>query len=519
MLKLGAFENSLRGGPDVSPSVSGGMTKQNHHKSCTGDHHGSGIEKWKRMQGRKPNHHHHHHRHRNAAFSHHTRSTSQCSAASLDCSDTDSGQESLTSPLRATKIAHQSQRIFNTDDLTTCEPNNECFSCDSHINKTSYRLYSTPTKSSAAKTAFHDNGHFDEDEIDVGKMAERECCVIPKNDNYGVEDLTNNGSTSLRRQSVKTLALEGGENSNNRLSTRRKKRNERVNEHVEGSPCGLPLKTGGAEEEHVRMSQPVKKLSYNPKNYQDSITEDKNIDDQHIRRSLSTRYSVNRKASVKSSAACGTEDNVSVNGKNHDKDYRRTTSVRSLFNHVNGKSSQENVLENGSNKAGRSHTPALKSSKFVNGRLNHEPGSPLKSDVSNGRVWRSPGPKKPVAGGRRPPTGSKKFSGVCKVSWSEIAETALITKPNSHLTTGRNGLYKDLNQLLEHSRTLPAGDEVSALLFYPPRSDTIRSEVKCLRFDFVRDSSVGFSDQDTDSTTVTLWFDSGQGNGGFFRLS
>jgi hypothetical protein len=292
-------------------------------------------------------------------------------------------------------------------------------------------------------------------------MAEHECRVIPKSDNYGVEDLTINSPTWLRRPSVKTLALEGDENVNNRLSTRRKKRNERVTEHVEGSPRGFPVKTGGAEEEHVRMSQPVKKSTLNCKNSQGLITEDKNIDDQHIRKSVSTRNSVNRRASVKNSATYITEDNVSVNMKNPDKDYRKATSIRTLLNHVNGKGSQENVLENVSNKAGRSRAPTGKSSRVVNGRVNHESGSPLKSDVSNGRGSQSPGPKKPVYGGRRPPSGSKKFSRVCKVLWSEVAETALITKPNTHLTTGKNGLYKDLNQLLEHSRILPTDDKVS----------------------------------------------------------
>jgi hypothetical protein len=288
-----------------------------------------------------------------------------------------------------------------------------------------------------------------------------ECCVIPKNDNYGVEDLTSNNSSWLCRQNVKTLALESDENINNRLSTRRKKRNERVTEHVEGSPRGFPLKTGGEEEEHVKMPQLVKKPSLNSKNCQGPITEDKNSDDQHIRRSVSTRNSMNRKASVKSSAGCITEDNLSVNVKNRDKDCRKAMSVRTLLNHVNGKGSQENVSEYGSNKTGRGRTPTGKSSRVVNGRVNHESGSPLKSDVSNGLGSQSPGPKKPVYGGRRPPSGRKKFLGVCKVLWSEVAETALVTKPNTHLTTGRNGLYKDLNQLLEHSRTLSADDKVS----------------------------------------------------------
>lgn len=446
MLKLGAFENSLRGGPGISPSVIGATattkTTVNHHRSCTGEHHGSGIEKWKRMRGSKPPHHHHH---RNTAFSHHTRSISQCSAASLECSDSDSGQESLTSPLRATKTALQSQCLFNTEDVANGDTNHEYFACDSNINKTSKRLYSTPTKSSAAKTASHVNGHFDEDEIGASKMAEREGCLIPKNDSYGTQDLASDVLTGLRRHGVKTLALEGDENVNSRLSTRRKKRNDRITEHVEGSPRRSSLKTGGAEEEHARVTQPVKKSSLNSKNCQGAMTEDKSIDGQHIRRFVSARNS--------------------VNVKNHDKDPGRETSIRVLLNHMNGKSSQENVLGSVSNKAGRSHTPTGKSPRFVNGRANHDSGSHLKSDVSNGRGSQSPGPKKPVSFGRRPPSGGKKFSGACKVTWSEVAETALITKPNTHLTTGRNGLYKDLNQLLQHSRTLPADDGVSGILF------------------------------------------------------
>jgi len=446
MLKLGAFENSLRGGPDISPSVSGAAattkTTVNHHRSCTGEHHGSGIEKWKRMRGSKPPHHHHH---RNTAFAHHTRSASQCSATSVECSDSDSGQEYLTSPLRATKTAFQSQCSSSTGDVANGDSNHEYFACDSHINKTSQRLYSTPTKSSAAKTASHVNGHFDEDEIGASKMAEHEVCVIPKNDSYGTADLTSDTPTGLRRHSVKTLGLEGDENINSGLSTRRKKRNERITEHVEGSPRRSSLKTGGVEEEHVVVTQPLKKSSLNSKNYQGTIIEDKNIDGQHIRRFVSARNSVNL--------------------KNHDKDSGRETSIRILPNHVNGKSSQENVLGSVCNKAGRSHTPTGKSSRVVNGRANHDSGSPLKSDVSNRRGSQSPGPKKPVYVGRRPPSGSKKFSGACKVPWSEVAERALITKPNTHLTTARNGLYKDLNQLLQHSRTLPSDDGVSSILF------------------------------------------------------
>jgi hypothetical protein len=273
-------------------------------------------------------------------------------------------------------------------------------------------------------------------------MAEFEGCVIPKNDSYGTEDVTSDTPTGLRRHSVKTLALEGDESVNSRLSTRRKKRNERITEHVEGSPHRSSMKTGGAEEEHVRVTQPVKRSSLNSKNCQGAITEDKNIDGQHIRRFVSARNA--------------------VNVKNH-KDSGRETSIRILLNHVNGKSSQENVLGSVSNKAGRSHTPTGKSSRVMNGRTNHDSGSPLKSDVSNGRGSQSPGPKKLVYGGRRPPSGSKKFSGACKVPWSEVAETALITKPNTQFTTARNGLYKDLNQLLQHSRTLPADNGVSGM--------------------------------------------------------
>jgi hypothetical protein len=446
MLKLGAFENSLRGGPDISPSVSGAIattkTIVNHHKSCTGEHHGSGIEKWKRMRGSKPPHYHHHHR--NTAFSHHTRSASQCSATSLECSDTDSGQESLTSTLRATKTARQSQCSFNTEDIASCNSNHEYFACDSHI-KTSQRLYSTPTKSSAAKTTFHVNGHFHEDEIGASKMAEQEVCVMPKNDSYVPEDLTSNTSNGLRRHSDRTLALESDESVTRRLSTRRK-RNERITEHVEGSPRRSSLKTGGAEEEHVRVSQPVKKSPLNSKNSHGAITEDKNNDGHHIRRFVSARNSGNM--------------------KNHDKDSGRETPVRIILHHVNGKGSQDNILENVSNKAGRSRTPTGKCSRVVNGKANHESGSPLKSDVSNGRGPQLPGSKKLMYGGRRLPSGNKKFSGACRVPWSEVAETALITKPNTHLTTAKNALYKDLNQLLQHSRTLPADDGVSGIFFF-----------------------------------------------------
>jgi hypothetical protein len=277
-------------------------------------------------------------------------------------------------------------------------------------------------------------------------MAEHEGCVIPKNDSYGTEDLTSDTPTGLRRHSVKTLALEGDDNFNSRLSTRRKKRNERITEHVEGSPRTSSLKTGGAEEEHVRVTQPVKKSSLNSKNFQGVVTEDKIIDGQHIRRFVSARNAVNT--------------------KNLAKDSGRETSIRILLNHVNGKGSQENVLGSVNKKAAGSHISTGKSSRFVNGRVNHESGSHLKSDLSNGRGSQSPGPKKSVYGGRRPPSGGKKFSGACKVSWSEVVETALITKPNTHPTTARSCLYKDLNQLLQHSRTLPADDGVSGKFFF-----------------------------------------------------
>jgi hypothetical protein len=276
-------------------------------------------------------------------------------------------------------------------------------------------------------------------------MEEHEGCVIPKNDSNGTEDFTSDTPTVLRRHSVKTLALEGDDNINSRLSTRRKKRNERIAEHVEGSPRRSSLKTGGAEE-HMRGTQPVKKSSLNSKNFQGAVTEDKNIDGQHIRRFVSARNAVNT--------------------KNHAKDSGRETSVRILLNHVNGKGSQENVLGSVNKKVGRSHTSTGQSSRIVNGRVNHEAGSLLKSHMSNGRGSQSPGPKKLVYGGRRPPSGGKKLSSACKVSWSEVAETALITKPNTHLSTARGGLYKDLDQLLQHSRTAPADDGVSGRCFF-----------------------------------------------------
>jgi hypothetical protein len=305
-------------------------------------------------------------------------------------------------------------------------------------------------------------------------MAEDMCCVLPKNDNDDVEDLTNNSFIGLRRQSVKTLALEGVEKISMRLSIRRKKRNERVTEHVAGSPRDSPVKVAGAgeEQQRVRRSQPVKKSSMNPKKSQELLSEDRNVDDQNLRKSVSAENSANKKASFKSPAELITEENLSMNIKTPDNDFQRskkTAPIRTLLNNMNGKGSQESVVGDGYNKLSRSRTPtrnSLKSSRVVNGRDNHESGSPLKSDVTNGRGTKSPGLKKPVTGGRRPPSGSKKFSGVCKVSWSELAETALITKPNTHSTTSRNVLYKDLNQLLEDNKHLPADDKVRRIFYH-----------------------------------------------------
>ncbi|XP_021925686.1 unconventional myosin-XVIIIa isoform X4 [Zootermopsis nevadensis] len=456
MLKLGAFENSLRGGPDISTPVSGGVTTpktkqqilQNHHKSCSGEHHGSGIEKWKRNQGSKP-HHHHHHRNNSTCSHNSNRSTSVCSANSLYNSDTDSGQEFPTSPLHASKTARPSQSSLTTEDSSNCD-SNECFSCDGHINKTS-----TPTKPSAGKTAFHGNGHFDEDEIDVGKMAEDKCCVTPKNFNDGVGYLTENSSIGIRGQSVKSVASEDVRKINSGLSMRRKKRIERVTEHVACSPRGCPVKTNGAG---VRRSQPAKKSSLNLKNSQESVIGDKNIEDEHARRTVVTRNSLNRKTSVKSPTEMITEDYSYPNTKIGDNDcqrQRKLAPVR-ISNHVNGKGSQESV-ENSGSKLGRSCTPTrnlIKPSRVMNGRGSHDSGLSLKSSILSGREPQCPGLKKPVPVGRRPPSGFKKFSGVCKVSWSELAEASLITKPNSLLTTGRTVLYKELGQLLDDSKKL-----------------------------------------------------------------
>jgi hypothetical protein len=297
-------------------------------------------------------------------------------------------------------------------------------------------------------------------------MAEDECCVIPKNDNDGVEDLTTNSSVGQRRQNVKALTLEGTEKLSNMLSMRRKKRNERIAEHVASSPRGSPLKTGSAG------PQPVKKSCFNSKDSQESIIEDKNIDDENTRRSLSARNCMGRKVSVKSPTELVSDGNSSMNIKSPDNDYQRSKRrgpIRTGLKDMNERGSQECVSENGGNKLSRSRTPtrnSMKYSKVVNGRGNYEPGSPLKSGIPNGRGAQSPGVKKPVPGGRRPPSGSKKFSGVCTVSWSELAETSLITKPSAHLTTGRNVLYKDLNKLLEDNKNLTAEDKVRRLFYH-----------------------------------------------------
>jgi hypothetical protein len=305
----------------------------------------------------------------------------------------------------------------------------------------------------------------------MNKMAEDECCAMPKNVD-SVEDLTNNSYIGERGHSVKLLASVDGREISNRLSMRRKQRNERVAEHVACSPRESHVKACSGEEgqQRARRSQPLKKPSLNSKNCHESVTEDRNIEDERIRRSVVTRNSVNRKASVKSSAEIITEDNLSTNMKipgNELQRSRKVAQVRNL-NHVNGKGSQESVVENGGSKLGRSHTPtrgSSRSSRVVNGKISNESMPSSKSGILNGRETQ-PGLKKPVAGGRRPPSRSKKFSGVCKVTWSELAETSLITKPNSPLTTGRSGLYKDLNQLLEDSKNLPTDGKVRRLLYH-----------------------------------------------------
>ncbi|XP_069699015.1 unconventional myosin-XVIIIa isoform X4 [Periplaneta americana] len=451
MLNLGAFENSLRGGPEISASVNGNMatpkTKQqilqNYHKSCSGEHHGSGIEKWKRNQGTKPHHHHYHHHRNNVCSSHHNnRSTSQCSTNSLDYSDTDSGQESLTSP---GKPIHPSQ----SEDSSNNELNSESGSCDNnHVNRTSHRLFSTPTKASAAKTAFQSDGHFDEDEIDVGKMAEDECCVIPKNDNDGVEDLTNNSLIGLRRQSSNTLALEGVEKITNRLSMRRKKRNERVTEHVAGSPRGSPMKTPSSEDDQKKLQ--TRKSPLIAKHSQESIADD----DQRPRKSVPVRTTGARRTSAKSPSEFIIEENSPKNIKCVDK---KVAPMKPLVNNINRKGSQESVTEVVFSKQSRNGTPAkslCKSSRVLNGKGHQESRSPSKSGICNGRETQSPGPRKPSVSGRRPPSGNKKFSGVSKISWSELAETSLNTKPNTALAAGKDVLYKDLNQLLEDGKSL-----------------------------------------------------------------
>jgi hypothetical protein len=300
-------------------------------------------------------------------------------------------------------------------------------------------------------------------------MAEDECCVIPKNANDGVEVLANNSCIGQREQSLKSSASEDVGKISSRLSTSRKKRNERIAEHVACSPRGCHVKTGsaGEEQQRVRRSQPIKKSTLNLKNSQESVIEDRKIEDEHTRRSIVTRNSVNKKASVRSPV----EDNSSVNMKTPDNCCQRHKKIVPLksLNHTNGKGSQESVVENGGCKLSRSRTPtrnSLNTSRAMNGRGSHESGSSLKSGVLNGRENRSPGSKKPVSGSRRPPSGIKKFSGVCKVSWSELAEASLITKPSSLLTTGRAVLYKDLNQLLEDSRNIHTDGKVRRLLHH-----------------------------------------------------
>jgi hypothetical protein len=228
---------------------------------------------------------------------------------------------------------------------------------------------------------------------------------------------------------------------------------------------------GAGEEQRVRRSQPVKKSPLNSKYSEGLISEDRNVDDQNLLKSVSAKNSMNKKASFKSPTELVTKDYLFVNIKTLESDLQRnkkTARVRTVVNNVNGKGSQESVVGDGGNKLGRSRTPTGNSmkSRVVNGRENHESGSPLKSDIPNGRGTKSLGLKKPVPGGRRPPSGSKKFLGVCKVSWSEIAETALITKPNTHSTTSRNVLYKDLNQLLEDSKHLPADGKVRQIFHH-----------------------------------------------------
>jgi hypothetical protein len=228
---------------------------------------------------------------------------------------------------------------------------------------------------------------------------------------------------------------------------------------------------GAGEEQRVRRSQPVKKSSLKSKNSQESISEDRNVDD-HLLKSVSAKNSMNKNASFKSPSELVTKDSSSLNIKAPDNDFqvnKKTAPIRNLLNNLNGKGSQESVVGDGGNKLNRSRTPtrnALKSSRMVNGRNNHESVSPLKSEILNGRGTKSPALKKAVPGGRRPPSGSKKFSGVCKVSWSELAETALNTKPNTHSTTSRNALYKDLNQLLEGNKHLPADDKVRQIFYH-----------------------------------------------------
>ncbi|KAJ9582339.1 hypothetical protein L9F63_003299 [Diploptera punctata] len=387
MLKLGAFENSLRGGPDLSTSLNGSpstpKTKQqilqSHHKSCSGEHHGSGIEKWKRNQGVKPHHHHLHNQNRNNSVCC-NRSTSRSSGNSLDFSDTDSGQESLTSPVH--------QKTLVTDDIN-CD---NC-SCDSPINKLSHRLFSTPTRSSAAKTAYQNSV----DEVD--KMTEEEFGDLPKNNEH---DMESNGFIRGYKQGNKNSIIGEMEKSGNRLSIRRKKRTERVAEHVAGSP-----KRNGFSEEDQRFKKPQipRKSSLNSRTSQESIAEEKNGEEKKVVRTRKSQGEVSRKITPGKTLA-------------------------------NGKSSQESVDD------GRS---GGKGGRLVNG---------VKGCV-----------RKPVVIVRRPPPGMRKLSGVKKVSWSELADICINRKPNALSPVGKNLLYKDLNQLAEDSKK-SSDNEVRIIYVY-----------------------------------------------------
>ena len=372
MLKLGAFENSLRGGPDISTSLNGSPSTpkskqqilQSHHKSCSGEHHGSGIEKWKRNQGVKPHHHHlHNHTKSNVCYN---RSTSRSSGNSIDLSDTDSGQESLTSPVH--------QKALITDEI-----NSDSCSCDTPINK-SFRSHSTPARSSAAKGAYQNSV----DELD--RMPEEEFGDIPKNNE---DDVRSNGFARGYKHGIKTLAIDTTEKSGNRLSIRRKKRTERVAEHVAGSP----KRNGFSEEEQrVKKPQPVRKASLNSRNSQESITEEKN----------------------------GEEKKVVKTRKSQGEITRKITPGKTL---ANGRGSQESVDD------GKQWG---KTGRMING---------VKGGV-----------RKPVPCVRRPPAGMRKLSAVKKVSLSELSDICINRKPHSLSTVGKNVLYKDLNQLVEESK-------------------------------------------------------------------